>query len=126
MRVRRRDGGISLREYTDLRFADVERRIVERGVDMERRLAALNELRSEVVADRGLLVRREFLDQRLQSMDAAYEVQRLADLAAIARIGDELRAIQQQSANLQGRFWALGVGLTVVVVLVNVAISFIK
>jgi hypothetical protein len=36
---------------------------------LEARLQALNELRSEVVADRGLLVRRETLDAKLEALD---------------------------------------------------------
>lgn len=136
MRLRREPPGISLREYVDVRLAELERRLTgerqllvaaneDRRTEMERRLNTLNELRAEVVSDRGLLVRREFLDATLESMEKALEARRVSDKAALERLAEDIRSIQKADANLQGRLWALGVGLTIVVVVVNVVIRFI-
>jgi len=39
---------------------------------------------------------------------------------------DRIRAIEKHSANLDGRLWALGVGLTVLTLVINVALRFIQ
>lgn len=60
----------AMREHFELRLVELEKRIggerallvaanVERQQEMERRLAALNELRGEVLADRALFVTRD-------------------------------------------------------------------
>lgn len=61
---------ITLREYVDLRLAELEKRLTgerallvaannDRRVELERRLDALNELRNEVLQDRTLFVTKD-------------------------------------------------------------------
>ena len=39
---------------------------------------------------------------------------------------DRIRAIEKHAANLDGRLWALGVGLTVLTLVINVALRYIQ
>lgn len=78
---------------------------------------------SELVADRALLVRRDFLDAMLQAQEQNFANARAADQALIEQLGKDVRLLQNNASNLQGRLWALGVGLGLVVVIVNVLIK---
>jgi chromosome segregation ATPase len=93
---------LSQHERTQSREADLDSKSVERTRgEMERRLAEMNELRSQINSERSLYVTRDMLDARLQ--------------AALTRI----ESLERDKANIQGRFYAAGVALSVLVILIN-------
>lgn len=57
---------VSLKEYFESRLRGLEDQIQNSGKDLERRLEGLNELRQQVVSDRGMFTTRELHD-RLQA-----------------------------------------------------------
>lgn len=139
-------------EKTALALASSDKAITKAEVATERRFEGVNEFRAqladqaarflnrdqyeaahrplaerlaELVADRATLVRREFLDAVLDAQERSNANARAADQALIEKLGKDVRDLQTGSANLQGRLWALGVALTVIVVIVNVLIKFV-
>jgi hypothetical protein len=83
------------------------------------RLEGMNELRSQINAERGAYL-----------SVSTYEAKHETLVEKVDAIDDALTArlnrLENQSANLSGRFWALGVGLTLVVIAINVALHFVK
>jgi hypothetical protein len=76
---------------------------VARG-EMERRLAEMNEFRAQI-----LMERKDFMSTK--EYDVKHEFLR-------ARI----EKLEQSKSNLDGRFWALGTGLGILTVVVNIII----
>ena len=57
----------------DHRFESMDRAVVERTKELERRLEGLNELRQQVVKDRDQFVKKEAYDMRVQFYDKYIE-----------------------------------------------------
>lgn len=80
---------------------------------------------AEVVAERATLVRRDFLDSMLEAQERSFAAARAADQALIDQLSKDVRTLQTAAANMAGRLWALGVALTIAIVVVNVVIKLI-
>lgn len=149
------DENITLREYIDLRFSELEQRnaairtlLIEatqdREREIERRLLSLNELRSEVLADRALFVTRvafdavatrieTFLDRRYYEEQHKALIEKLdmtaaaltgkldSHIAALADLRTEISSVRSRNA---GMVAALGVALTVVTI-VMIVVTFV-
>lgn len=93
--------------------AQIDTQRVGDAHDVSRRLDAMNDLRAQMSAERGLFVTRALLDSQLQSVS-----QQLTDLGG--RIEQQARLM----ADIQGRFWMAGTFLTFLSVLVSLALKF--
>ena len=71
------------------------------------RLETMNEFRAQITEERADYVRREGL------------------YAAINPIDDRLRKMEDRGANLDGRFWALGIGLTIGLAVFSTLVSVV-
>lgn len=92
---------------------------------VEARLDGMNELRSQITAERGLYVTRDYLDSRLNSMNT-----RIDDGTKLANTHFEtnshrIQETERARANLDGRFAAWGLVLTAIAVIVPVLISIL-
>jgi len=84
--------------------------------DVNRRLEAMNELRSQINSERGLYVTRPLLDSQLEALHRQNQDNRT-----------RLEELSRQLADIQGRFWMAGTALTFLSVLINVMLKlFIK
>lgn len=75
---------------------------------VNQRLEGMNELRAQINAERGAYL-------STSTYEAKHEV-----------LVEKINRLEQQGANTSGRFWALGVGLTLIVITINVALHFLK
>jgi polyhydroxyalkanoate synthesis regulator phasin len=105
-----KDEAVSLRDYIDTRIKAVEDRFasVERSTDIaantvDKRLENMNEFRSQL------------------NEQASHFITRTEHDVLEARI----QAIERSVANIQGRFWAFTIGLTVMAIIVSTIIHFI-
>ena len=95
-----------LNRIIDLRFDALDKELTYYRVEMQRRLEGLNELREDVVKDRGLLIRADTYYPKLKTVDEAVD-------KVEARIGAvETSLITTASSN---RSWLIGIGTAVVV-----------
>jgi len=76
-------------------------------MEMDRRLAEMNEFRAQLSNERATYVTRDMLDARLMA------------------VASRLEMLERSWSNMSGRLWSMGVGLGAVVILLNIAIRFI-
>ena len=81
---------------------------------MEQRWEGANKFREQLTEQAATFVRRDMLDTQLASLNARYEQE-------FKILNQRLMALEHNSATLQGRFWALGIGVGLLVVALNLA-----
>jgi predicted RNase H-like nuclease (RuvC/YqgF family) len=86
---------------------------------MAEKLADMNNLRTALESERGLYVTRDMLDTRIDSTVAARQQAVKSLDAQLENISSRLDAVERAKANLEGRFWVLGAGVPVLVIVVN-------
>jgi hypothetical protein len=113
------DGSVALREYFETLLDDHKRLDDERhalgqlAVDkaealMNHRLEAMNEFRAALSDQSG-----RFL--AMDTYDAKHEV-----------LSNRIGQLEKTMANLEGRLWAIGAGMTVINVAINLAAFFLR
>lgn len=119
---------VDLIRYVDQRFKDLEQRMIaeDRALastaaaaakSLEHRLSAMNEFREQLNKERGLYVTSEVHRAEIQAVSAStYASQKEND----RRLG----ALEILMANYVGRFWALGVAVTLLTLAINVYLNF--
>lgn len=127
---------VSLRDYVDMRINDLQtqlelhiaaiqqqldRRIVDANhatdlarQQMDKRLEGMNEFRQQLSEQANRLITRE----EVQAKQDAY-------IPAINENQRRLSLLETTQANMQGRMWAIGVGFTIITVVINIALHFI-
>lgn len=99
------------------------------------RLHAMNEHREQVTQERNLYLPREVFETAMAEWGKWRELLNLGMSERLTKmeydrehktLANRVGVLESQSANYQGRLWALGVGISGVVVLVNLAIKFWK
>lgn len=110
---------VELRDYVDRIFSELEKahnaqlQAAEKALGatamaLEARLETMNQFRSQIQEERGEYVRRDQLDPLLE----------------------RLRKVEDRGSNMDGRFWALGIGLTIglgiFTTILNVILRLIK
>ena len=100
---------VPLKEYVERIFSehkaaqDLAQQTVQTTADaLKDKLAEMNQFRLQLERERALYV---------QAKD-------------LTPLSERVRAIEDHKANLDGRFWALGVGLTILTTLMNLALRF--
>lgn len=78
--------------------------------DIDRRLEAMNEIRSQINSERGKYVLREMFDK---SLDSARDT-------SDARF----KMLEAFKNNFEGRFWMLGAAISAVVVILNLVLYY--
>lgn len=130
------------REISDERyvFHKNEHVAMDKAVDVaksatELRLHSMNELREQVVHERSLYLLREVFETTTIEWGKWRELINLGLTEKITKteydrehktLASRVGLLESQAANYQGRLWALGVAISGVVVLVNLAIKFWK
>ena len=99
-------------QLIDHRFESMDRAVIERTKELERRLEGLNELRQQVIKDRDQFVKKETYDLRVQHYDKYIEDSRGTHQALMNR----LTVIETRSV-----VWTsvIGVAFTVLQVLLH-------
>lgn len=104
---------VSLRDYVDTRFADIERLTVIEKENVNLRLEGLNGFQNQFNDIATRLPTREEVEDKIHSVSLAEETS--------AR---RVETLEAKIANLEGRLWALGAALTVFATVISAAISF--
>jgi len=92
---------VELREYFERLLEDHEKLSARSDAELERRLDGLNQLRSEVVKDREVFLRRDVYDEGHKALTVRFDI---AERAATARI----EVVERNLA------WIIGVGSALV------------
>lgn len=119
---------LTLREYVDLRFYELEKRMeqsgtlylaanAERQASMEKRLEGMNEFRGQLNTQAAAFATRENVDQRIAAVETLTRT--LSD-ANEHRIG----SLEQFQANMQGRMTMVSAGGFILSVLVAIVLHF--
>ena len=82
--------------------------------EIDRRLREMNEFRQQLTNERATYVTRDMLDARLHTFESKQD-----------STNDIVASIERKMANQEGRFWAMGVALSVAVIILNIALRFI-
>jgi hypothetical protein len=117
---------ISLREHfekllsersaqTELRFVMLERAVDKAETSIDRRMSVANEFR-ETLKDQA----REFVTVAVLNAQVGALSERLD------RLADRIGSLEKREANLLGRVSMIGVGFAILVVLINVAMHWVK
>jgi chromosome segregation ATPase len=80
---------------------------------MENRLASMDQFREQLRDQAGTFVRRDLMDSEISVVEAK-----------VRQNADRISALERKEANLAGRFTALGIGIGLVVIVVNVLLRF--
>jgi hypothetical protein len=93
---------VSLREYIDVRIAEMDKRFaaIDRSVDLatagvNQRLEGMNEFRKQLDSQADTFVTRKEVEAKIESIDLRLQVQ------------------EKSTANMEGRMWAIGIGATI-------------
>jgi hypothetical protein len=80
--------------------------------DVNRRLEGMNELRSQINEERGRYLQRD-----------RYEAERDSNKESV---DTRLKALETNKSNLEGRMWAIGAALSGFVVMLNIAMYYLR
>lgn len=89
-------------------FALIEKALMHAEKEMERRLEGMNELRAQILSERGQYVTREILEEKLSVL------------------GERLIRIEQLKSNLEGRLWMLGAVIVALTVVLNLVFAYLN
>jgi len=78
--------------------------------EINRRLNEMNELRSQITAERGEFLRRDMFDREHANLRDGTD--------------SRLKVLEQAKSNLDGRVWAIGAGITILTVLLQFAMRY--
>jgi hypothetical protein len=85
----------------------------------------MNQFRIQLERERMLYIQAKDLSQLYERLRKVEEERTLYIQAKdLNQFHDRLRKMEDRASNLDGRFWALGVGLTILTTLMNLAMRF--
>lgn len=99
----------------------------ERQIQLDGKLYAMNEIRKQLNDQARTFASSEITDslkERLVSLERT-SVERFSAKEVVDGIDKRLDVIEKANANFQGRLWAMGVGISAVVIMINIAIKFL-
>lgn len=124
------------KEAIDKAEASAEKARDRLADDLEQRFASVNEFRGQQKDVIATFIPRSEAEQRiagcLEKIDAMTEL-RLADMKLVreqviladSKLESRLLELERAASNMQGRLWALGTVIALVVIAVNIAVRFI-
>jgi hypothetical protein len=101
-------------EKVALALASADKALTKAETATEKRFEGQNEFRQQLSDQTATFITRRELETMRESWDERSN-----------RVTDEVHELQRIGANMQGRLWALGAGVSVVVIVINVAIRFL-
>ena len=135
------DDKVPMREYIEsllnerVRAHEREHELLERSVkdtkdNLDSRLEGMNLFREQLREQAATFARADTIQGKIDAMAERMEKLEGALLSRMEANANEsnrrLTVLERAGANLEGRMWALGVGITLVVVVVNIALRFIQ
>ena len=135
------DDKVPMREYIEsllnerVRAHEREHELLERSVkdtkdNLDSRLESMNLFREQLREQAATFARADTIQGKIDAMAERMEKLEGALLSRIEANANEsnrrLTVLERAGANLEGRMWALGVGITLVVVVVNIVLRFIQ
>jgi hypothetical protein len=115
---------ISLREFMEARWAAHEREHValQRAVDtavgtLDARLSEMNQFRAQIQEERGEFLSKTEYESRHRELETKLEAGQHAN-------GKRISDLELAKSNMDGRMWAIGAGVTVLTIVVNMAFRF--
>jgi chromosome segregation ATPase len=125
---------IGLREWLEQRFAqhNREHQMIQDAVakaeqSVNVRLEGMNELRAQINSERGSYLSRAEYDAKHEALAHAVDALERSMIAKIDNaertLASRIASLENAQANMAGRLWAVGVGLTIMVVVINVALK---
>jgi len=137
-----KDEAITLREYIDTRIDALEKRFtdINRATDLaakaiEQRLEGMNEFREQLRSQAGTFVTQIEIDAKMIAAEATHHEyerriqaleQNKLNIGAHDLLERRIQLLEKALANLEGRFWAVSVGVGVATLAINIALHFIK
>ena len=101
--------------------AIVAEMIKKTETQLNSRLEDMNSLRTQITSERGMYITRDAVDERMAAVNSKIDERGGSAGTAIqsvqTQLAQRIEAMERANANLQGRLWALGVGLTIVMFL---------
>jgi hypothetical protein len=96
------------KELDNLRHAEEQKSLAAAEVNLDRRLDTMNQFREQLTAERGHYVNRELHDKMESTVMSKIDK---IDFDMDGR----LKILETYAANVQGRIWAMGAGITIIV-----------
>lgn len=122
-RVKALEARLTEHQRIQAREMEADQKSVERTrQEMERRLSEMNEFRAQLSTERSAYVTRDILDARLSGLLERIEQNPVANRGKIELLQGRVEQLERDRANLQGRFYSLGVGLSILVLVINWAL----
>jgi len=143
---------VSLKEHLESRLRSVEERLQtheraqyreieqatkksdEARVALETRLVEMNQMRAQILAERGEFVTRDMLDARIIGIEARLTtiVTRLESVvsrdvldARLQSLALRLEVLERTKSNLEGRLWMFVTGLTILSIVIQTVTRYI-
>ena len=119
---------VDLLRYVDQRFKDLEQRMIaeDRALaataaaaakSLDHRLSSMNEFREQLSKERGSYVTAEVHRAEIQTISSTAS-------ASQKEVERRLGALEILMANYIGRFWALGVAVTLLTIAINIYLNY--
>jgi hypothetical protein len=101
--------------FIDSRFSAITDATALAATGVEKRLESMNEFRTQLNQQAGTFVTRLEIEDKIQAGNTTREV-----------LVQRIETLEKINANLQGRFWAFSVGVTILSAGIGIALHFIK
>lgn len=85
---------------------------------MDKRLEGMNEFRDQLRDQAATFARRDYVDTVIAGVTATLEARSKSN-------SDRIDTLERKEANLAGRFTAMGIGVALVVIIINVILRFL-
>jgi hypothetical protein len=92
---------------------------------LEARLAAMNQFREQLRDQAATFVRRDLMDSAINSVEALIVGLGTQIETKIKQNSDRIALLERKEANMAGRLTALGIGVTFVVIAINIILRFL-
>lgn len=99
----------------ELRFGAIKDSTALASKNLDAKLEQMNHMRTQIDQMTGTYPTRVEIEAKIDTVMSTVKIN-----------SDRIRIEEQKSANLDGRFWAVGAGASVLAVIVSVALHFIK
>jgi hypothetical protein len=96
------------------RFEAIDKAASLAALSLDKRLESMNEFRQQLNHQAATFITRSESDERIKTINTVHDSLEM-----------RVQALERMSANVEGRMWALGAGLTVLTIIVSIGLHFI-